>query len=246
MIPVAGAGLDTEALQRILISGKLNSNKIEILAEGLKEPRESYLFCKRLRKARPANEIAKMCINISKISQRLLKKLTDTDGCFEICLLLEKFEVDTGQMVEMLTSLHFAANEAGEFMRKGVRDTIVSALDAHFEKPDEEELEECDQEIEIQPDEREIKNRIATAVLLSSLVASKEKNRETAETKLFLDLRQLFIDLGGTAALNSKILYQFVKTCATTIDEAISLPSHPSFRRLLEKAIRRAPRELIK
>jgi hypothetical protein len=232
--------LDTEALERILAIGKLDTAKIEMLFKGLEEPRKGYLLLKSFRRAPPANEIAKICISISKITARLTKILDpDSRGAGQVNLLLERFGLEMPQTIETLHRLDFAAHEAAMFMRKGIKD-IAEAFEEHFGKCDEEEIEEEDGH---QLGEHEIKELIPVMVLVSSLLASnrKHRHREAPETKLFVELRELFINLGGSSALSSTNAYGFVKACAKTIDEEISIPSLPSFRKLLERAIRRVP-----
>jgi hypothetical protein len=243
-----GALLDTEALRRILILSKLDPEKIETLVERLEEPRKRYLFLKSLEKAIPANEIAKICTQVSKLSNKLLNVLsTDARGGTEVNLLLDKFGLQSANIYGMMYELYSAAYEAALFMRKGIEGSITAALKEYFEideKQVEKEIEDdnktqSEMKDQPQPDEREIRSRVAAAVLLRSLVASKRKHGQTAETRLFLELRELFIDLGGSRAFSSKPLYRFVEACAKSIDEKIPIPSQPSFRKLLEKATRR-------
>ena len=242
--------MDIDSLRQILITGKLNPEKIETFGERLKEASKRYLFVKTLEKAIPANEIVHKCHSVSKLADKLLNVLSlDARGGIEVNLLLEKFGIDSGKMYATLFELYGAADEAALFMRKGIQGSITGALQEHFEFDEqaiEKELEEENKDqVEItdepqpQPDECEIRNRAATAVLLRSLVASKRKHGQTVETKLFLELRELFIDLGGSNALGSINLYKFVKACSMTIDEKIRIPSQPSFRDLLKKAMRR-------
>ena len=240
--------MDTEALQRILILSKLDPEKIETLAERLEEPRKGYLFLKSLEKAIPANEIAKICTEVSKLTDKLLNVLSpDARGGIEVNFLLEKFGLESANIYGMLYEFYSAAYDAALFMRKGIEGSITTVLKEHFEideKQVEKDIEEDNEtQIEIkgqpQPDEREMRSRVAAAVLLSSLVASKRKHGQTAETRLFLQLRELFIDLGGSTSFSSKPLYKFVEVCSKSIDEKIRIPSQPSFRKLLEKATRR-------
>jgi len=186
--------LDTEALQRILILSKLDPEKIETLAERLEEPRKGYLFLKSLEKAIPANEIAKICTEVSKLTDKLLNVLSpDARGGIEVNFLLEKFGLESANIYGMLYELYSAAYDAALFMRKGIEGSITTVLKEHFEideKQVEKDIEEDNEtQIEIkgqpQPDEREMRSRVAAAVLLSSLVASKRKHGQTAETRLF-------------------------------------------------------------
>jgi hypothetical protein len=248
--------LDIESLRQILITGKLNPEKIETFGESLKEVSERYLFIKSLKKAVPANEIVQKCYSVSRLADKLLNVLSlDARGGIEVNLLLEKFGIDSGEMYATLYELYTAADEAALFMRKGIQGSITGALQEHFEFDEqaiEKELEEENKvqdeitdELQPQPDECEIRRRVAAAVLLSSLVASKRKHGQTAETKLFLKLRELFIDLGGSNALSSKSLYKFVKACSMTIDEKIRIPSQVSFWDLIKKATRRGAADVI-
>jgi hypothetical protein len=240
--------LDIESLRQILITGKLNPEKIETFGESLKEAGEGYLFLKSLEKAIPADEIVHKCHSVSKLADKLLNVLSlDARGGIEVNFLLEKFGIDSGKMYATVYELYAAANEAALFMRKGIQGSIIEVLQEYFEFDEqaiEKELEEENEDqVEItdepqpQPDEYEVRRRVATAVLLSSLVASKRKHGQTAETKLFLGLRELFIHRGGSNALGSENLYKFVKACSMTFDEKIRIPSQPLFRDLLRKAM---------
>jgi hypothetical protein len=74
-------------------------------------------------------------------------------------------------------------------------------------------------------------------------ISGKEKekgNREQPETTLFVDLRQVFIKLGGTEAIGSGgPLYKFVAASVKTIGDQISMPDPEPFRKLMTAAEKR-------
>jgi hypothetical protein len=72
---------------------------------------------------------------------------------------------------------------------------------------------------------------------------AKEGKKEEPKTSLFVDLRQVFIKLGGTKAIGrgSKVglLFKFVKACVEQIDDQIEMPKPASFRTLMRAAVER-------
>jgi hypothetical protein len=68
---------------------------------------------------------------------------------------------------------------------------------------------------------------------------------EAPETALFLRLRDLYMELGGSKAIGSKgPLYRFVSACVDVIGGGISVPKPESFRILVMKAIKRRQGDL--
>jgi hypothetical protein len=251
-----GALLDDGKLQSIICTTKLDPQTIGTFTERLQEIGELYSFLKSLARTAPANEIAKKCDSVAMLTDKLLDILSlDSPGGIEVNLLLEKFGVESQETYGELFKLNGIAHEAADFMRKAMKGTIASALAEDFEyendKIDKREDLECEDEdsqenqSDDQLDEQEIRRRIGAAVLIGSLVASKRKHRQTPETKLFLNLRELFVDLGGSPALSSKRLYKFIEACARAIDESIRIPSQASLYDLLKKATRRGPPNLV-
>jgi hypothetical protein len=68
----------------------------------------------------------------------------------------------------------------------------------------------------------------------------KKGNKEQPKTGLFVDLRQVFISLGGTEAVSGHDgpLYRFVAAAVEHIDDQIKLDPQ-SFRKLMEKTAKR-------
>jgi hypothetical protein len=69
-----------------------------------------------------------------------------------------------------------------------------------------------------------------------------EKNgrEENPQTRLFLRLRELYMEFGGSSEIGSGgPLYRFVSACVDVIGGDISVPSKESFRLLMVKALKR-------
>jgi hypothetical protein len=85
---------------------------------------------------------------------------------------------------------------------------------------------------------------LGMAVAKSS--AARKGNIERPETALFVDLRELFMALGGTSAIASDDLYEFVKEVIRASDLSdpegdlhIPIPDPEPFRALMTAALKR-------
>jgi hypothetical protein len=60
--------------------------------------------------------------------------------------------------------------------------------------------------------------------------------RDDPETTLFMDLRDIYVGLGGKTGISDYgPLHRFAKTCAKLIDESIVLPQPQSLRKALKR-----------
>jgi hypothetical protein len=68
----------------------------------------------------------------------------------------------------------------------------------------------------------------------------KKGRKEEPKTDLFVDLRQVFIKLGGAEAIGDNgPLYRFVSASVKQIDDQIEMPKPESFRKLMEEVAKR-------
>jgi hypothetical protein len=147
----------------------------------------------------------------------------------EIKILLNEFGVDVGEAIDTLRRLDYAAREGCLLMRDRGDDHDNGLNDD--DPRDDERQSQINEEIE---------RIISLHILATSMVMGEGGNRETLKTWLFLKLRDLFMNLGGTNSIGSGgPLYRFVTACTKMIDEEISMPKPETFRINMQRALRR-------
>jgi hypothetical protein len=213
--------LEDGALRKILAVGRIETcpDTLAELSVGLDFARDLYLRNKVARRRPSAKEFTKLLSDISAAASRLADYIdirsSPAGSIIEIVLSEVFFDdgchgIDTEKTTALLRRLEQTANEARSLLPG------VGAGGA-----------------DIGPNE--------WVLAISEKEKAKEKgNREQPETTLFVDLRQLFIKLGGTEAIGrGGPLYKFVAACVKTIDDQISMLDPEPFRKLMTAAEKR-------
>ena len=227
--------METEELQRILKSGGIEPVKTFELSKGLESAYRKHRIAVILGTVSSASKIANVCKKISTLASKLTKFVDQhsDESDMVIQILLSELGIDTGEMTLVLRRLDEAASEACAFLREPTTNidgedslALEDLADASPEDPADTSFEDA------------VRDAVANAVLALSLTPRRGK-KETTKTRLFLDLRDLFVSLGGTRAIGSGgPLYRFISACVGSIEE-ISMPEPEPFQILMIQALKR-------
>jgi hypothetical protein len=94
---------------------------------------------------------------------------------------------------------------------------------------------------------RRLRDAAGQAATVYPLYETRRRRGEGRETGLFISLRELYKELGGSNRIGSNgPLYRFVSACVDAMGTGISVPEPESFRILMMKAQRRRQRGAVK
>jgi hypothetical protein len=213
--------VDLEALSGILQTAGLQPEKLAILSYQLDRVHSRYEISKIMRRVTPAKKLTKVCNEISAATTILTTLL---DQYAELTAFFKEFvELDTDKLVELLDVLDWGARQGYEI------------LSGKYEQDGPNDHDQDLQTIEPLSFEATVASR-----LIARSMATARGRREEPKTQLFVDLRELFMRLGGTNEIGSGgPLYRFTKACAEAIDREIQVPEPEPFRILMMAALKR-------
>jgi integrase len=230
--------METEVLQRILKSGGIEPVKSPELSDGLASAFRRHRIAVILETVSSAKQVSNTCVKISSLASKLTRLVDPHSGESDAVIetLLSDSGIDTGEMALILRRLDEAASEACTFMREP-----TTNIDGEDSLPLEDLSDAAPEEkVDASPEDEmdAVRDAVANAVLALSLAPRRGK-KETPKTRLFLNLRDLFLSLGGSSAIGSGgPLYRFVSACVDSI-EGTAMPEPEPFRILMMQALKR-------
>jgi hypothetical protein len=215
-----------DLLRKILAFGRIgiDPEKLGTLSDGIGQACRQYLQSRHLRKITSAKRLIRLLTDICRSATKLEGRfLPISQSSVEIHYILGQLGVNTDEAVEMLRRLNRAADEACAFFKC----IDVGRIDASFQS----RTENLDFFLQLAAGPPRRANK---------------RNKQTSETGLFVELRDLFIRLGGGTAIGKGgPLYRFVAGSVETIndqmaaDDQISMPEPEPFRKLMAAAEKR-------
>jgi len=223
-----------QVLRAILEIGGIEDKQLAIFADGLAKVYCDYEIATLLDCISPARKIANICGRISVLAAKLIELVDENSACGgEIQALLGPLGVNTRVVSSMLHRLDFAASGACRFMR-----TPDDDLDSAGDDPDTDGPDTDGDGPHSHGDESSLED-LGSRVVISVSRVLKRGKREAPRTWLFINLRELFVSLGGTTAIGSGgPLYRFVSACVENFG-GVLMPGPEPFRILMMNALKR-------
>ena len=232
-----------QVLQTILEIGGIEDKQLAIFADGLAKVYDDYEIATLLNCITPARRIANICGRISVLAAKLMELLDENSASGgEIQVLLGALGVNTREVSSMLHRLDFAASGACRFMRTpdDDRDSDGDDADTDGDDPDTDgDGPDTDGDGSHSDGDESSLEDLGIKVVISGSRGLTRGKREAPRTRLFINLRDLFVSLGGTTAIGSGgPLYRFVSACVENFG-GVLMPKPEPFRILMMNALKR-------
>jgi hypothetical protein len=223
------------ALRGILEICGIRPDKLLVLSDGLRQANRWYSTLKIMRQITPPAKLAKLFGEISAAASMLTRAFDENSpSSAEVGILLSLLGLKTkiDEVIRLLTEIDRAACQAYEMVRAGISE------DEYENNSDNLGLDALIEREGLDPITSSLVASVVGAVIAGS-VMGRRGNSEKPTTYLFYELRNLYVKLGGTTAVGSRRLYNFVAECVKLIDRKISMPEPEPFRILMIAALKR-------
>jgi hypothetical protein len=225
------------ALRGILEICGIPLDKLLMLSNGLEQVDQWYFVLKVMRQITPPAKLVKLFGEISAAASKLTRVFDENSpSSAEVRILLSLLGLTTkiDEVIKILTEVDCAACQAYEMIRSGI---------SEYEYEHNSDNLGSDMGMAL---EREGLYSITSYLISSTIravivgsVMGRRGNSEKPTTYLFYNLRNLYVKLGGTTAMGSRRLYNFVAECVKLIEREISMPEPEPFRILMMGALKR-------
>lgn len=230
--------IEESVFRKILESNGFDANELSlsILSEGIQLASRFYRILHIIQALTPPEKLLKLFSDISTKSTQLLKILDQNSSSgLEVAIFLRLGGVRIDKAVEMISLLGTAAHKA----RAKICDCKYDSL-TMFEGEKGPDFDPIPTSWELTSEEKTVLMELVFSVMLAAPLKSSSGRKEAPETRLYIVLRELFLDLGGTRQIGSGTeLYKFVTACVKLINEEIVMPEPEPFRILMMQALPR-------